>query len=288
MFQMFSSWPFYLPMAFFVPPSIAMVHAEFNLLYQFWIHTEVVKNIGPLEYILNTASHHRVHHGSNRYCLDKNYAGVLIIWDRMFGTFEQEKLDEKIVYGLVDQPQFFNPFKHQFFYFYNVFKKAQSMENWKDFVFAFVKGPGWFPGTPRLGDLNFVPKIPSRDIYDPKVPHWVNGYVMAHFTIVVLGLEHMARMTGMSQIYIFGIGFYFIWSLTSLGLLFDKSVWGWVNEALRSFICLISIRRWDFFTDFVFPEKAILVVFMSSLIIASASISAHLFLMQDAIKHKKK
>ena len=51
--------------------------------------------------------------GSNRYCLDKNYAGVLIIWDRMFGTFEEEKEDEEIVYGLVDQPQYFNPFKHQ-------------------------------------------------------------------------------------------------------------------------------------------------------------------------------
>ena len=51
--------------------------------------------------------------GSNRYCLDKNYAGVLIIWDRMFGTFEAEKEDEEIVYGLVDQPQYFNPFKHQ-------------------------------------------------------------------------------------------------------------------------------------------------------------------------------
>ncbi len=51
--------------------------------------------------------------GSNRYCLDKNYAGVLIIWDRMFGTFEWERADEKIVYGLVDQPQFFNPLKHQ-------------------------------------------------------------------------------------------------------------------------------------------------------------------------------
>ena len=74
--------PFYLPLAFFVPPSHAIVHRELNLLYQFWIHTEVVKNIGPLEYIFNTASHHRVHHGANQYCLDKNYAGVLIIWDR--------------------------------------------------------------------------------------------------------------------------------------------------------------------------------------------------------------
>ena len=132
-------------MACFVPPPIMLVHSQFNLIFQFWIHTEAIKSIGPLEYIFNTASHHRVHHGkliyirnlkrykyylklqfkvytseyfylvlgSNRYCLDKNYAGVLIIWDRMFGTFEQEKEDENIVYGLVDQPQYFNPIKHQ-------------------------------------------------------------------------------------------------------------------------------------------------------------------------------
>ena len=69
--------------------------------------------IGLQDLILNTASHHKVHHGANRYCLDKNYAGVLIIWDRMFGTFQEEKQDIEVVYGLVDQPQFWNPLKHQ-------------------------------------------------------------------------------------------------------------------------------------------------------------------------------
>lgn len=64
--QGFGSMPFYLPLAFFIPPTQTIVHQQFNLIYQFWIHTEVVDNIGPLEYILNTASHHRVHHGSNR------------------------------------------------------------------------------------------------------------------------------------------------------------------------------------------------------------------------------
>merc|ERR1711910_185523 len=97
-----------------------------DLIFQFWIHTEAIKSIGPLEYIFNTASHHRVHHGSNRYCLDKNYAGVLIIWDRMFGTFAQERKDEKIVYGLVDQPQFFNPMQHQTFYYGKVWEKAMA------------------------------------------------------------------------------------------------------------------------------------------------------------------
>ncbi|KAG7268167.1 hypothetical protein CRUP_002171 [Coryphaenoides rupestris] len=97
--QQFTSWVFYLPMALAVPPSVFAVHIEFNLLYQFWIHTEVIRDLGPLEWILNTPSHHRVHHGRNLYCIDKNYGGVLIIWDRLFGTFAPEK--DKVVYGLV-------------------------------------------------------------------------------------------------------------------------------------------------------------------------------------------
>ncbi|KAI8488814.1 hypothetical protein Bbelb_333320 [Branchiostoma belcheri] len=76
---------FQLPMALLVPPAAFWVHREFNLLYQFWIHTELVTSLGPLEYVLNTPSHHRVHHGRNPYCIDKNYGGTLIIFDRMFG-----------------------------------------------------------------------------------------------------------------------------------------------------------------------------------------------------------
>ncbi|XP_042744478.1 alkylglycerol monooxygenase isoform X4 [Lagopus leucura] len=105
--QRYTSWMFNLPMALFIPPSVFAVHLQFNLLYQFWIHTEVVTNIGPLEWILNTPSHHRVHHGRNPYCIDKNYGGTLIIWDRIFGTFEAE--DAKVVYGLTHPVNSFDP-----------------------------------------------------------------------------------------------------------------------------------------------------------------------------------
>ena len=274
-------------MAFFVPPSIALVHAEFNTLFQFWIHTEVVKQVGPLEYILNTASHHRVHHGSNEYCLDKNYAGVLIIWDRMFGTFAEERIREKIVYGLaVDQPQYFNPIKHQFFYFDKMLRKARNMDNWVDFISSFVKGPGWFPETARQEDPNGDPKSKSRKVYNPKVPHWANLYVLIHFVVLLLGVENMAKISGMSQLAIFGIGFYFIWSLTSLGLLFDKSVWGWVNEAIRSMLCLVLLKHWNFLDTI--PEKASSALFASSCIIASFSVFSHLILAQEAFKNKEK
>ncbi|XP_064292156.1 alkylglycerol monooxygenase-like [Plodia interpunctella] len=75
----------------------------------FWIHTEAIKSLGPLEYILNTPSHHSIHHGSNPFCIDVNYGGALIVWDKLFGTFRPEKEGDCIVYGLIYNQPSFNP-----------------------------------------------------------------------------------------------------------------------------------------------------------------------------------
>jgi alkylglycerol monooxygenase len=93
------SWSCYLWLAPFFPPEVFFIHSQLNTMYQFFIHTELVGNMGFLEIFLNTPSHHRVHHGRNPKYLDKNYGGILIIWDRIFGTFEPEI--EQPVYGLV-------------------------------------------------------------------------------------------------------------------------------------------------------------------------------------------
>ncbi|HLM60165.1 MAG TPA: sterol desaturase family protein [Pyrinomonadaceae bacterium] len=93
-------WVFYVPIAFLGFPFWAFVTMHgLNLIYQFWIHTEKVKRLGFLEFILNTPSHHRVHHGVNNPYLDKNYAGIFIVWDRMFGTFVSET--ETPRYGII-------------------------------------------------------------------------------------------------------------------------------------------------------------------------------------------
>lgn len=122
-------------------PSVFLVHYHMNVLYQFWIHTELVDSMGILELVLNTPSHHRVHHGKtlnhdclslfivicfviigrNPYCIDKNYAGVLIIWDRMFGTFQREKTEEELAYGLVHPIETFDPVYIQVIVFLIVF-----------------------------------------------------------------------------------------------------------------------------------------------------------------------
>ncbi len=101
-------WIFYAPIMLlgFAPWMFATMHG-FNLIYQFWIHTRFIKRLGPLEYILNTPSHHRVHHGVNEQYLDKNYAGVLIIWDRMFGSFVNETEEPR--YGIIKPIKSYNP-----------------------------------------------------------------------------------------------------------------------------------------------------------------------------------
>ncbi len=105
----FTGLPFWLPLAFLgFPPWMILLQQSISLLYQFFLHTERVgKMWAPIELVLNTPSHHRVHHGSNPRYLDRNYGGILIVWDRLFATFQAE--DEKVVYGLTANIDTFNP-----------------------------------------------------------------------------------------------------------------------------------------------------------------------------------
>jgi sterol desaturase/sphingolipid hydroxylase (fatty acid hydroxylase superfamily) len=104
----------YPPLAFLgVRPWMILVSGGFNLIYQFWVHTEAVGKLPrPIELVFNTPSHHRVHHGTNTQYLDKNYGGILIVWDRIFRSFEEE--EERVVYGLTKDIDTFNPLRIAF------------------------------------------------------------------------------------------------------------------------------------------------------------------------------
>ena len=101
---------FWAPLALLgYPPWMILTAQAWSLLYQYWLHTEAIDRLGPLEWFMNTPSHHRVHHGKNVIYLDRNHAGIFIIWDRLFGTFQNE--DERVVYGLTKDIETFNIFK---------------------------------------------------------------------------------------------------------------------------------------------------------------------------------
>lgn len=124
-------WIFLVPMVLIgFTPFQAIVGLILVAQYQTWIHTEKIVKLGWLDEVFNTPSVHRVHHGSNRKYLDKNYGGVLIIWDKVFGTFQRE--EEKVVYGLTKNINTNNPIKINFIEYQNIWNEVKRCRNWKD------------------------------------------------------------------------------------------------------------------------------------------------------------
>jgi sterol desaturase/sphingolipid hydroxylase (fatty acid hydroxylase superfamily) len=126
---------------FGVSPELLTTARGINLLYQYWIHTEAIETIGGPEAVLNSPSHHRVHHGSNPEYLDRNHGSILIVWDRLFGTFEPER--ERVVYGLTKNLGTFNPFVIIGHEYAEIVRDVASATNWPDRIGYVVRGPGW-------------------------------------------------------------------------------------------------------------------------------------------------
>ncbi len=122
-------------------PALVNTARGVNLLYQFWIHTETIDKIGPFERFLNTPSHHRVHHGSNGPYLDRNHGSILILWDKLFDTFEPES--EHVVYGLTKNINTFNPARIAGHEYAEMFRDIARSGTWRDRLGYVVRGPGW-------------------------------------------------------------------------------------------------------------------------------------------------
>ena len=122
-------------------PAIVQNARAINLLYQFWVHTEAIRSIGRAETVFNSPSHHRVHHGSNRRYLDRNHGGILILWDRLFGTFEPER--ERVVYGLTTNIETHNPVRIATHEWVAIARDVFRSRTWRDRVSYLVRGPGW-------------------------------------------------------------------------------------------------------------------------------------------------
>ena len=152
-FYTFIFW-LWLPLLGFHPAMI-LLQMSISLLYQFWIHTEAIDKLPKwFEAVFNTPSHHRVHHGSNPIYLDRNHAGILIIWDKLFGTFQPELDTEKVKYGLVSNINTYNPIKIAFlewiYMFKDIFTGNISIRNRILYLF---KPPGWkHDGSGKISD----------------------------------------------------------------------------------------------------------------------------------------
>ena len=236
--QTFGSFWFYLPLAFIgFSPTLFATIAAIQTLYQFWIHTRLIDKMPAwFEYFFNTPSHHRVHHGVNPKYIDKNHGGTLIIFDRMFSTFQQE--EEEVHYGVTSQLKSWNIAVANFDYYGWILQQLSKVKNAKDFFLVLLRKPGWRPAY--LGGA-IVPKEidTQRQLYDAQSNRNVHIYIVFQFALLL----------AFASFFLFGVGdaehpkfntlqkyiatFFIIFSVINIGGLFENKNWSKPTEIIR-------------------------------------------------------
>jgi alkylglycerol monooxygenase len=227
------SWVFYLPLALVgFPPAMFLTVSAFDTLYQFWIHTRLVGRLGPLEWVLNTPSHHRVHHGRNPRYIDKNHGGTLIVWDRLFGTFAEER--EEPVYGITKPLASFNPLWANLHYWVEMWDVARRAARPFDRLRVLWQRPGWRPAD--LGGPLRPPEVDRASYVKFEVPldRPRKLYVLAQFLPVLLAtapfVQSSERFEAQPRLVAAAL---IAWSLLSIGGLIERRPWALGLESTR-------------------------------------------------------
>lgn len=192
-----AGWIFYLPMALLgFPPLVFAVVALIDLLYQYWIHTEQIRRLGWFDRVFASPSNHRVHHGVNDRYLDKNYGGILILWDRIFGTYEDERDDDPVVYGTRKPLQSHDPIWANLEVYAALARDSWRTRKLADKFRVWLKPPGWRPP-----DLAAQEPAPSFDIqavrkYDPLLSTPAAIFAGILFVLLVAAGTHVLALGG--------------------------------------------------------------------------------------------
>ncbi len=238
-FQRLFSFPYYLPMALVgFSPLQFMVCSQINTLYQFFIHTRLVNKLGFLEHFMNTPSHHRVHHGVNPKYIDKNHAGMLIIWDKMFGTFQVE--EEEPYYGTVKPLTTFNPVWAQLHYWWHLIQLSRQCRG-LDKLKVWFKGPGWKPDY--LGGKATIPEINPHGYkkYDAENLTSLKLYAGLVFAVTLPVFLIMQQTKDLPLIQQAILAVPAIIGLTATGGLMMRKKWGLVVEMVRLPLFLLLV-----------------------------------------------
>jgi alkylglycerol monooxygenase len=181
------TWIFYLPL--FVigfPMDVLITVAAVNLIYQFWVHTQLIDRLGILERILVTPSNHRVHHAQNERYIDKNYGGIFILWDRMFGTFAEEARDEPVTFGVRKPLSSWNPIWANFQVYNYLLFDAIKTRRWRDKIGVWFRRTGWRPADVEQAFPKHNTKLEDFRKFDPAIPARIRRYAIAQFAVATI------------------------------------------------------------------------------------------------------
>ena len=180
-------WIFYLPMfALGIPAAVVVTVGSINLIYQFWVHTQHLGKLGWFEWLFVTPSNHRVHHAQNDRYLDRNYGGMFIVWDRLFGTFQEELDDEPPVYGIRGPLRSFSPLKALTHIYVDMFRDSWRAASWRDKLRVWFARTGWQPADVAASHPRPKTDLTLFSRYDPPVGPLVSGYALFQLVAVVV------------------------------------------------------------------------------------------------------
>jgi sterol desaturase/sphingolipid hydroxylase (fatty acid hydroxylase superfamily) len=190
-------WVFYIPMFMLgIPAEVVVTAGAINLIYQFWVHTEHLPKLGWYEWIFVTPSNHRVHHGQNDIYMDRNYAGIFILWDRMFGTFQEELDEQPVVFGIRGPLRSFNPLHALTHVYVDMAKDSWRAARWQDKLKVWVARTGWQPEDVAAQYPRVKSDLALFEKYDPEVPGLVSwyGFFQLVFAIGLLGFGETGEL----------------------------------------------------------------------------------------------
>ena len=228
-------WVFYLPMAVLgVPLPVFVTVATVNLLYQFWVHTRHVPKLGWFEWLFVTPSNHRAHHAQNALYMDRNYGGVFIVWDRLFGTFQEEDDAEPVIFGVTTPLQSWNPLWANWQFYGQLLADAQRTERWRDKLRIWFMPTGWRPADVAAKYPINKPDLSRFVKFEVPLARRQQVYIAAQFAVYLALGSYLLNLgeTWSPQALMLGWG-YMALGLFVLGAGLENRPWALKLEWLR-------------------------------------------------------
>lgn len=276
----------YVPLAIIgIPPKVITILLPIHLFAQFWYHTKLIKNMGFLEKIIVTPSHHRVHHAINSIYIDKNYSNIFIFWDFIFGTFQKELESETPVYGVLKPARTWNPIFINFMHLIQLLKDAIKAKNWKDKFRIWFMPTGWRPkDVEKLFPLDIISNPHQYKKYNTNKDSFLNIWSCIQLTIHLAMQFHIiylinfiesddfnvaVLLSGYQMLVLYGI--FFTFSIGSFTSLMDRSRFSLIIEIIKNSIGFIIVfyfqETLNIFQGVYLPKSAVVLYLITSQLI---------------------
>ena len=234
-------WIFYIPMFMVgIPGEVFFTVAAINLLYQFWVHTEHIKTLGPLELVFITPSNHRIHHAQNPEYIDPNYGGVFIIWDRIFGTYIPERDDLKPIYGTVKPLRSWNPIWSNLEIYHQMIRDTIHTKTLKNKIKVWFSSTRWRPEDVYQKFPHVTNDLNDFEKYDPDTDKTTKFFTSAQF-IINSSISTIIIFTIADQSYLQScmLAMMLVISTTLVTSIIENKKWGYQSEFARAIFTIL-------------------------------------------------